>query len=282
MEISEVSPCVDNDDFKSDTLTGDPTAAHRTNVMFIQPEDFEVKPGDTNNRYVEKTVIAQTIEQTSDDHNKHLLSKVLNERIYQFHKKTTLPTPYEKDTSNQRTNAVIQTLLRGIMINGKPDPTEQAIPSFSGFQASISTPMQQSKAYCYHTYPRPPSKVVCYDIMYKLSAMIKEKDIPFLVLVGDYPVYAFFLELKTAHPVLYADIIPHLGAFHMQMSFLSAMNKRFMRSGISEILVAAGVIEPGSVDQAMKGKHFNRIMRCYSLMREMLLELTRTQFQDNG
>ena len=51
------------------------------------------------------------------------------------------------------------------------------------------------------------------------------------------------------------------------------MNKRFMGSGISEVLVAAGVIQLGSVDQAMKGKHFNRIMRCHSLMREMLLEL---------
>ena len=180
-------------------------------------------------------------------------------------------SPYEKDTSNQHTNAVIYTLLRGNMINGRPDPTEQAIPSFSGFQASISTPMQQSKSYYHHTYHRPLSKVVCYDTLYKLSAMIKEKDIPFLVLVGDYPVYAFFLELKTTHPVLYADIIPHLGAFHMQMSFLSAMNKRFMGSGISEVLEAARVIQPGSVDQAMK--HFNRIMRCHLLMREMLLEL---------
>ena len=270
VEISEGSPCVvvvDNDDFESDTLTGDATAAYRTNVMFIQPEDLQVKPGDINNRYVEKTVIAQTIE-----HNKLSTFQGSERKDLPIRQKTTLPTPYEKVTSNQRTNAVIHTLLRGNMINGRPDPTEQAIPSFSGFQASISTPIQQSKAYYHHTNPRPPRKVVCYDIMYKLSAMIKEKDIPFLVLVGDYPVYAFFLELKTAHPVLYADIIPNLGAFHMQMSFLSAMNKRFMGSGISEVLVAAGVIQSG-VDQAMKGQHFNRIMRCHSLMREMLLEL---------
>ena len=90
--------------------------------------------------------------------------------------------------------------------------------------------------------------------------------------------YVFFLELKNAHPVLYADIIPHLGAFHMQMSFLSAMNKRCMGSGISEVLVAAGVIQPSSVDQAMKEKHLNS--RCHSLMREMLLQ--EHKFQDNG
>ena len=149
----------------SDTLTGDATAAHRTNVMFIQPEDLEVKPGDNNNRYVEKTVIAQTIEQTSDDHNKLSTSQGSQPKDLPIRQKTTLPTPYEKDTSNQRTNLVIHTLLRGNMINGRPDPTEQAIPSFSGFQASISTPMQQSKAYYHHTYLRPPSKVVCCCII---------------------------------------------------------------------------------------------------------------------
>ena len=71
-------------------------------------------------------------------------------------------------------------------------------------------------------------------------------------MVRDYPVYAFSLELKTAHPVLFANIIPRLGAFHMQISFLFAMNKRFTGSGISEDLVAAGVIQSGSVDQVMR------------------------------
>ena len=106
--------------------------------------------------------------------------------------------------------------------------------------------------------------------MYKLSEMIKEKDIPFVVL-GDYPVYTLFLELKTAYPVQFANVIPRLGPFHMPMSFLAAMNKRFKGSSISEVLVAAGVIQSGSVDQAMRGKHFNRIIRCHSLIRETLL-----------
>ena len=155
-----------------------------------------------------KAVIAQTIEQTSDDYNKLSTFQGSERKDLPIRQKTTLPTPYEKDTSNQRTNALIHTLLRGNMINGKPDPTEQTIPSFSGFQASISTPMQQSKAHCHHTYPRLPSKVVYHDIMYKLSAMIKEKDIPFLVLLGDYPVYVFSLSLRP------------LIQFFMQISFL--------------------------------------------------------------
>ena len=46
-EIARDKACIvvaDNDDFKSDTLTGNGTASHRTNVMFVQPEHLEVQP----------------------------------------------------------------------------------------------------------------------------------------------------------------------------------------------------------------------------------------------
>jgi len=38
--------------------------------------------------------------------------------------------------------------------------------------------------------------------------------------------------------------------------------KRFKGSGISDILVAAGVVADGSIHQAMHGKHFNRGVHC--------------------
>ena len=101
--------------------------------------------------------------------------------------------------------------------------------------------------------------------------MMIQKNIPFAVLVGVHPVYSVFLELKTSYQVIFKNIIPHLGPFHMHMSFLAAIKKRLAGSGISDILVAAGVIKYGSVDQAKRGKHFNRIIRCHSLMREVLL-----------
>ena len=45
-EITDGKPAiviVDNDDFKVDTMTGNATGAHRTNVMFLQPESYEKK-----------------------------------------------------------------------------------------------------------------------------------------------------------------------------------------------------------------------------------------------
>ena len=68
MEINSHVPCtvvVDNDDFKSDTLTGDATVAHCTNIMFIQPEYLEILPdNEEERRTVKKTVIKSTIRQS--------------------------------------------------------------------------------------------------------------------------------------------------------------------------------------------------------------------------
>lgn len=43
-EIADGKPAIviiDNDDFKIDTLTGNSTGAHRTNVMYVQPESYK-------------------------------------------------------------------------------------------------------------------------------------------------------------------------------------------------------------------------------------------------
>ena len=62
-----------------------------------------------------------------------------------------------------------------------------------------------------------------------------------------------------------------IGTFNVQMSYIYAIYKRFKGSGISDLLVAAGVIADGSVDHALRGKHFNRGLRCLRLFYETLL-----------
>ena len=87
MEISEGSPCVvvvDNDDFKSDTLTGDATAAHRTNVMFIQPEDLKSNLVILTTDMLRRLLLPKLSSRPLMIIINYLLSKVLNERIYQF------------------------------------------------------------------------------------------------------------------------------------------------------------------------------------------------------
>ena len=74
---------------------------------------------------------------------------------------------------------------------------------------------------------------------------------PFIQLVGDQPVYALIVQLKYENPDKFDLILPFLGPFHTHCSFISAINKRFEVSGLSDILVEADVISEGSVEQAL-------------------------------
>ena len=123
------------------------------------------------------------------------------------------------------------------------------------------------------TYPEPPKKPVLSDVMLKIKGAIQRKSMPFAVVVGDQPVYTLLVEIKNEHPQQYEKIIPFLGPFHTQGCMIYAIYKRYKGSGIAEVLVAAGVIAEGSVDQALRGKHYRRDLRCLSLMYEALVHL---------
>ena len=112
--------------------------------------------------------------------------------------------------------------------------------------------------------------------------MAKGKSMPFVLLVGDQPVYALVVQLKYENPDLFDCIIPFLDPFHSQCSFMSAINKRFNGSGLSDLLVAAEVIAEGSVDHALKGKHYKRGVRCCRLMYEVLVRRVIQQELNEG
>ena len=104
-----------------------------------------------------------------------------------------------------------------------------------------------------------------------MAKLIEQKSMPFAVIVGDHPVYKLILELKSENPHTFLKLIPFVGPFHVQMSFIYSIYKRFKGSGIADVLVAAGVIADGSVDQALRGNHFKRGVRCLRLFYEILV-----------
>jgi len=79
------------------------------------------------------------------------------------------------------------------------------------------------------------------------------------------------LRLYAPRTQQFSKFLPFMAAFHIQMSFIYTIYKRFKGSGISDVLVAAGVISDGSVDQALRGKHFKRGVRCLWLFYETLI-----------
>ena len=76
-----------------------------------------------------------------------------------------------------------------------------------------------------------------------------EKEIPLSFLVGDMPTFKTILQLKAENPDIFNNIKSILGTFH---------HCRYS-------IVTAGVIVEGTVDQALRGKHYRRGIRCILL-----------------
>ena len=99
---------------------------------------------------------------------------------------------------------------------------------------------------------------------------IEEKNIPFVLLIGDQSVYTLIVQLRNENKEKFNKIIPILGPFHTQVAFITAIAKRFQESGLADIFVSASIIAEKSVEQAMRGKHFRSIVRALQLTYEVL------------
>ena len=152
------------------------------------------------------------------------------------------------------------------MKGDRPDAVEQYIPLINGFHAGLNIEQGKSKAYFHMSYSQPPNKSVVKDIMDKLTVIIATKRMPFAYLVGDHPVDVLITQLKAENPNKYCDIVPFLGHFHTQCVTMSAIYKRYKGNELGEVLVSEG-----SVNRALKGKHYKRGLRCSRLMYEALM-----------
>ena len=55
---------------------------------------------------------------------------------------------------------------------------------------------------------------VVYNVMCRVATVAKTKSMPFLLFVGDQPVYALIVQLKYENQELFDRILPFLGPFH--------------------------------------------------------------------
>ena len=277
-EVAEGKPSIsviDNDDFHNDTLTGGGTA-HYTNWMFLQhlnSESTGIQECEANVQGEQvrikdaKTVSQALTEKTSE------MQAVTPYKTIKRGEPPIRPEPstFSSSTEPQQTRCVIHALARADVHGDRSDAAAQTIPSFNGFHATLNSEQRKSKPYFHMTYNQPPGKSVVNDIMDKLAVIIATKRMPFAFLVGDHPVYVLITLLKAENPKKYSEIVPFLGPFHTQCVMMSAVYKRYKGSELGDVLVAGGVVAEGSVDQALKGKHYKRGLRCLRLMYEALM-----------
>ena len=69
-----------------------------------------------------------------------------------------------------------------------------------------------------------------------------------------------------------------IGTVHLTCAYLKMVGKKMTGSGLSELLLEAGLIGSGSLAGVMSGKHYERSLHCHKIMLEALERLLLQKF----
>ena len=267
-EIANKCPAVvvmDNDDFKTDTVTGASETNQRTNVVFVQNEDLIEH--NLPDAAVPTLINPKWLKDLFKELNKVILYKTMSNGDPAIRERFSIES---MDTADIRIEQMIHSLTRISAAGDNILPESQMIGSFAGFQESMSDDVTKSKPYYWLRFPKPPHKSVTHEIMTRLLNITEEKNITFVLLTRDQPVYTLTVRLRNKSKEKFNKITPILGPFLTQVAFITAIAKRFEGSGLSAIFVSVSIIADKSVDQTMRGKHFRRTVRALQLTYEAL------------
>ena len=81
-------------------------------------------------------------------------------------------------------------------------------------QSLLNDAVTKNKPDYWLTFPKPQHKSVTHEIMNRLLKVIYEKNLPFLILTGDQPVYTLIVQIRNKKSDKFKKIIPILGPFH--------------------------------------------------------------------
>ena len=80
------------------------------------------------------------------------------------------------------------------------------------------------------------------------------------------------------NPGKYKDHIVMIGTFHLICAYLKVVGKKMAGSGLSDIMLEAGLIGTGSIHKVWSGKHYKRAMYCHKILLESLEMILLEQF----
>ena len=94
-----------------------------------------------------------------------------------------------------------------------------------------------------------------------------------IVCVFDQAIYCKACEIKWREPAKFSNCVLMMGMFHMIMTYMHVLYKRFGSAGLKDALIQSAVVAEGSVEMALRGKCYNRGVRLYKLFYESLQRL---------
>lgn len=167
-----------------------------------------------------------------------------------------------------------------VLIRTACSKSDQQFPGWTGFITMTGRTPESLTTIDY--YPVIPSPITDYKTVKECLRYAEEATAE---IQQQYLVTTFDLGVcMKAYPLIWNDQSRYdkhiilIGTFHLACAYLKMVGKKMDGSGLSDILLEAGLIASGSLQGVLTGKHYDRSLHCHKTVLECLERLLLSQY----
>jgi len=192
---------------------------------------------------------------------------------YEIHDTTT------EEGRKAHVHFMLQNLL-WILIRLHSTREKQSVPGWGGYISFTgSVPERLTTIDYYPIIPQPITDIeaVAECLRYSEDGA-RQVGQRYVITTFDLGVCMKALPLVWANVQRYQDHIIMIGTFHLSCAYMKMLGKKMEGSGLTDILLEAGLITSGSLKGVTSGTNYSRSLRCHKVLVESLERLLLGQF----
>ena len=156
----------------------------------------------------------------------------------------------------------------------------QSVPGWSAYNAMLYPELPQISMVGYCPLIDGSSKEfsTIYTVLKHAQAISNSIGQEDTVITLDLAIYVKGKQIQWRFADEFSDVVIRMGTFHIALNFLAIIGKKYLNSGIEDLLIEAGVYAAGTTSILMKGKSYNRGVRAHKLCMEAFFRLMWPEF----
>ena len=266
-------------------------------VFHSEFDNFDSLVNDLTGKGSVHTAHGIMMQEVSDDHAGSCPAKPTQlktkQRSLQLTEATILPDCYvttrkspklqvkqlQYPGSVEATGTSIKLRSLWIMIRLKAE-TQQKVPGWTGFISETGErPTKLTTIDYYQVINQPITEYkTVQECLRAAEEATREVGQSYVITTFDLGVCMKAFPLVWNSPDKYKSHIILIGTFHLVCAYMKMMGKKMAGSGLSDILLEAGLIGSGSLTGVLSGKHYDRALHCHKLMLECLERLLLAEY----
>lgn len=166
---------------------------------------------------------------------------------------------------------------------GQPDNIQKT-PGWSAFNALVQRDceIRRSTVGYLPVIPTSPTQLSTVYVLLQRSIEVADQlDQNSVVIVLDQAIYCKAQEILWKNKEQFSRVVLRMGGFHIALTFLAVIGKRFGDAGLSDILVESGVVGSNAITGVVSGKHYNRAVRAHKIVVEALHRTLWKMFEES-